>query len=518
MTNLLNQLQQASKALNTAVEPEACLGLLLAELRRLCRADLVLLFQPDTPRHWRLVEAWPAELTLPLAPPIEIVWGETDSGPRQRTALEQILQQRQGLCCHDPIRAGEFNFSYLRVIEIGLERQIISSLLLPLAGPKGRAERVIELHRLEPGLFPQGFSADELAAALILTQQAESSLLRMNVRREMTDLFEALIQLIGSTIDEKSPYSGDHCRRVPVIALSLARAVSRSQVSVFKSVKFTFAELYELEVAAWLHDIGKLVTPIQITDKATKLERIIDRFDLVRTRFEIVQRDLEIARLRANRTGAEVKQAAPSQEAARMIDDLRFLADCNRGRSSLSAEETRRVHEIAEKYRWMDRQGEEMSVLTDDEVANLTVLRGTITDAEREMINQHVVSTINMLDMLPFPEELARVPEIAASHHEYPNGQGFPSGLRSEQMLIQSRILGFADLFESVSSGSRSYKKSNSLNQALWILREMVDAGQADRDLFCLFVAEKLFAEYAAEFLSRDQIDQVNCAALLAGL
>lgn len=517
MSELLQHLQQASAALIAAVEPEDAERFLLEELRQLCRADFVLLLQPMAPQHWHCALCLPLETFTPSAPSIEITWGRDEALLHGRTAIEQILQQRKSLCCHDPVRAGEYDFSHLRLLEVEQDRQVVSSLLLPLAGRNGRADQIVELLRMEgPGV--SGFSGEEHAAAAILTQQAAAGLVRMHCRRELSELFESLVQLIGSAIDEKSPYAGDHCRRVPVLTMMLGRAVSASQVPAFRAVQFTDAELYELEVSAWLHDIGKLITPIHITDKNTKLERTFDRFDLVRARFEILRRDAEIARLRKGEASAEVEIPEVLGEGQQMLDDLRFLADCNRGRNSLSAEETERVRAIAGHYRWIDRQGEPMPVLTEDEVENLTVVRGTLTDAEREMINHHVVSTINMLDMLPFPPELAQVPEIAGSHHEHYNGRGFPAGLSGGQMLIQARILGFADLFESISAGGRPYKKRNSLNQALKILRTMVDDGQVDPDLFRLFVDEKIYETYAIEFLSRDQIDPVDRKALLEGL
>jgi len=512
MIDLFRSLQAALKVLDSVVEPEDARRCLMDELQQLSRSDLVLWLQPSAPRHWRMVHSLPPDL-----PPLEIVWGEAGSS-MQRTAVEQVLQQRQGLCCEDPVRAGEYDFSHLRAIEIEQERLVVSSLLLPLTGHDGQVDQLIELVRLDQVSSAVGFSADEFAAASILVQQAQTKLQKIRGGQEQREMFESLIQLIGSAIDEKSPYAGDHCRRVPVLTLILARAVHRSSSGAFRNVFFSDADLYELEVAAWLHDIGKLVTPIQVTDKATKLERTIDRFDLVRTRFEILRRDLEIARLRKGGAAGDIELPHIHRSEKQMIDDLRFLADCNRGWKSLTDVEARRVHEIAQQYFWVDRQGEELPVLTADEAANLMVLRGTITDSEREMINHHVVSTINMLDMLPFPDALSRVPEIAAAHHEYHNGQGFPSGLRSDQMLVQARILGFADLFESISAGSRPYKKRNSLSQALKILRDMVDEGRVDPELFHLFIDEKLYEGYAIEFLSRDQVDPVDRNVLLKGL
>jgi HD-GYP domain-containing protein (c-di-GMP phosphodiesterase class II) len=518
MTDILQKLQQATAALAAAEEPENAERQLLEELCQLCNADLAVLLQPENPQCWRSTLLLEAGVFSTTGRSLEISWETGRHRGQLRNVVEQVLQQPRSLCCHDPVRAGEFDFSHLRLIEIEHDRQVCSSLLLPLSIHNGRPRQIVELIRLENDHGGEGFSIDEQMLGSILAQQASSALERMHSRQEQGELFESLIQLIASAIDEKSPFAGDHCRRVPVLTMMLARAVSASKKQVFKAVHFSDAELYELEVSAWLHDIGKLLTPINISDKATKLERTFDRFDLVRTRFEILRRDLEIALLRGGEDVREVEIPDTSDDLQQMLDDLRFLGDCNRGRNSLSDLETGRVYEIAERYRWVDRQGEERPVLTEDEAANLMVVRGTLTDDEREMINHHVVSTINMLDMLPFPEELARVPEIAGSHHETCNGHGFPTGLSGEHMLVQTRVLAFADRFESISAGGRPYKKRNSLNQSLRILREMVDEGLVDSDLYRLFIGEKLYESYGNEFLSRDQIDQVDQKVLLEGL
>ena len=517
MTERLEKLQLISTALCDAVDSEFAEKLLLEGLCQLCCADYAVMLRPLTTQRWRSTQILTAGKSSTPAP-IEITWRATENGVQLRTAVEQVVHQPKSLCCDDPVRAGEYDFSHLRFLEIAEGARVCSSLLLPLSVQNGRPGQIVELIRLEKQQAAEGFTREEQLLATILAQQASAAMSRVQNHREQAELFESLIQLIGSAIDEKSPFAGDHCRRVPVLTMMLGRAVSANKGPDFKKVYFGDAELYELEVAAWLHDIGKLITPIHISDKATKLERTLDRFDLVCTRFEILRRDLEIARLRAGKKTDELEIAVTAEDPQQMLEDLRFLADCNCGKKILSEAERHRVCEIAGHYSWIDRQGEERPVLTQDEASNLMVVRGTLTDEEREMINHHVLSTINMLDMLPFPAALARVPEIAGSHHEAHNGKGFPTGMDSTQMLIQTRILAFADRFESISAGSRPYKKRNSLNESLQILREMVDDGQVEPDLFRLFVEEKLYEPYAIEFLSRDQIDPVDRKVLLAGL
>lgn len=323
------------------------------------------------------------------------------------------------------------------------------------------------------------------------------SLLRKNKQlEEQKALFESTIQMIAGAVDEKFYLGADHCRRVPVLTMMLAHAVNKSSESPFADRQFSEQELYELEVAAWLHDCGKLVTPISLIEKSRKLETVFDRIDLIQTRFEIIRRDEEIARLRAGKGSDELPvKADGSGNVQRMFEDLHFLAECNHGTKVMTAAEQKRIKEIAERYRWVDRQMEEVSVLSGDEMDNLSIGSGTINNRERVKINNHVLATIGMLDLLPFPEELQRVPDIVSGYHQERDGHP----------LLQGRILTLADLFVSVTTQNRFYRKNNNLDEAVEALLEMKEERGLDGDLINLFLRERLHQQYAAEFLPAEQ-------------
>lgn len=366
-------------------------------------------------------------------------------------------------------------------------------LVVPLSDQDGTVRGVLHLLSASSDDFTSLVrkQAEQLAAC------GGRILQRLHQIEEQKALFESMIQMIAGAVDEKFYLGGDHCRRVPVVTMMLAQAVNRSELTPFAETCFDQRELYELEVAAWLHDCGKLVTPISLADKSTKLETVFDRIELIQTRFEIIRRDLEIARLRKGQQGSDLPVVSSATiRLQQMLEDLHFLAACNHGKKEMTPDDLQRLRLIAERYRWVDRQMEESSLLTEDELANLSIPSGTINEQERIKINNHSLATIGMLDLLPFPEELQRVPDIIGGYHQ--SGEAKP--------LLQARILAIADLFVSLVAENRSYRKSNTLDEAVEILQAMAAEKRLDPELVALFVADHIHQQYAAEFLSDEAI------------
>jgi len=161
-------------------------------------------------------------------------------------------------------------------------------------------------------------------------------------------------------------------------------------------------------------------------------------------------------------------------------------------------------------YRWQDQSGNTADFLTADELENLNIARGTLTGKEREIINYHIVATIKMLEALPWPKHLKNVPEYAGGHHERMDGKGYPRGLMREQMSVQARIMGIADIFEALTAKDRPYKKGKTLTESLQILGKFKEGGHIDPDLFDIFVRQKIYLRYAEQFLDAEQIDTVD--------
>lgn len=349
-----------------------------------------------------------------------------------------------------------------------------------------------------------------------LASQAAVAITNQNLINGLKDLFESFIKLIADAIDEKSPYTGGHCQRVPELTMMLADAAIQSKTGPFGDFTMTENEVYELKIAAWLHDCGKVTTPESVMDKATKLETTFDRIHLIDQRFELLKTQRENALLRLAmddlQNGKMVNFKEMEQELnaikRQIEDDKSFIRRINFGTEFMLPEDQQRVRNIA-NYEYLNETGHSVKFLSKNEVYNLTIVRGTLTPEERSVINNHIVVTINMLEALPYPKDLRRVPEYAGGHHERMDGKGYPKGLTREQMSIPARMMGVADIFEALTSKDRPYKKAKTLSETLHILGMMKLDNHIDPDVFDLFISEKIYLKYAERFLEATQIDEV---------
>ena len=363
------------------------------------------------------------------------------------------------------------------------------------------------------------FSDTDQRLAESLASQAAVALTNRLLILQLESLFESFIKLINQAIDDKSAYTGGHCHRVPVLTMLLADAANSASVGPLAGWHMNEKDRYELQIAALLHDCGKVTTPVHVVDKATKLQTIFDRIELVDTRFEIIKRDAEIKALRAKAKATTEEETIAVEEEfhQRMRDietDRRFIRACNVGGETMKTTDRDRVSAVSKKYRWKTAHGEQAELLTADEIENLTIYSGTLTGAERRVINHHIDVTIEMLESLPWPRHLQRVPEFAAAHHERMDGKGYPRGLTKDQMSVQARIMGIADIFEALTAKDRPYKRGKTLAQSLLILGQMRVNGHIDPDLFDIFVRDRVYERYAKEFMSPDLIDKVDVSLI----
>lgn len=384
-------------------------------------------------------------------------------------------------------------------------------------------------------------------------------------QRSQEEILDAIIKLIADAIDAKSPYTGGHCKRVPLIAQLLLDEANRADSDAFKSFSLTSKEeLREFHIGAWLHDCGKVTTPEYVVDKATKLETIYNRIHEIRMRFEVLWRDAIIDHLSGELSDDEMKKRH-----SQLQDDFAFIASVNIGGEFMDDSLQARVKEIA-KQEWKrhfdDRLGlGEVEVLRyptssanttlpatekllDDkpehvvarenfdheayeaagfkeevpknlydygEVYNLCIEKGTLTQEERYKINEHVIMSIKMLENIPFPKELSRVAEYAGTHHETLIGTGYPRQLSDKDLSIPARIMAIADIFEALTASDRPYKKAKTLSTSIKIMSFMVKDQHIDLDLFKLFLSSGVYKAYAEEYLDPEQIDEVDISEYL---
>jgi HD-GYP domain-containing protein (c-di-GMP phosphodiesterase class II) len=410
----------------------------------------------------------------------------------------------------DAYTADGYDFAGTRAFDSKTGYRSKSFLTVPMRNHEGEAIGVLQLINATDPKSGEivAFSPSDQRLAESLASQAAIALTNRALINQLEHLFESFINLINSAIDEKSPYTGGHCQRVPVLTMLLAEAVNETKAGPLRDFHMTEKDRYELKIAGLLHDCGKVTTPVHVVDKATKLETLYDRIHLVDTRFEVLKRDLEIQLLKGQLDDREYR------ERQRLIeDDRRFIHACNIGGERMKDEDVARVRRIA-AYRWRDTAGHEANFLTDDELKNLTIRAGTLTEEERKIINNHIVATIKMLESLPWPKHLTKVPEYAGGHHERMDGKGYPKGLTREQMSVQARCMGIADIFEALTAKDRPYKKGKTLSESLEILGRMKQNSHVDPDLFDIFVRRKVYLKYAEMFLDPEQVDQVDEAKI----
>ena len=354
-----------------------------------------------------------------------------------------------------------------------------------------------------------------------IASQGAVALTNKRLVEELKNLFESFIKLIATAIDKKSPYTGGHCERVPLITTMLADAVEKVDYGKYKDFSMTEDERYELYIAGWLHDCGKVATPPHVVDKGTKLETITDRIDTIKTRFEVLRRDAEIdflkKKLELNGTAngeAKNLEKEYTEKLEQLNDDEAFIEKCNVGGEFMEKELQNRVLDIA-NYDYK-QQGEKTSFLSENEVRNLNIPKGTLLPEEREIINDHIVITIDMLEQLPYPKHLKNVPEFAGGHHEKLDGTGYPKGLKADQMSVQAKMMAIADIYEALTAADRPYKDGKKLSMAMRIMGFMKNDYHIDKDLFEIFVKEGVYKTYAKDYLSKSQIDEVDKKALLS--
>ncbi|WP_035247749.1 HD domain-containing phosphohydrolase [Desulfogranum mediterraneum] len=443
-----------------------------------------------------------------------------------------------------------------------LGHEALTLSVIPLHNRSGEAVGVlVMIHEqahaaVGPGAVDYSSFVEAISGFAAVTLESRKML------KMQKQLLESFIQVLAGAIDAKSPYTGGHCQRVPVLVKMLARKACESREGSFADFRLDGQQWEALHIAAWLHDCGKVTTPEYVVDKATKLETIYDRIHEVRMRFEVLKRDAQLAYWQELYQGGEqgLLERQLERQWQRLDEEFAFVARCNLGGEWLSSEHLERLTRIGART-WQrtidDCQGlgwEELErlqavssgelpvtefLLADKEehliprsgsaqaeqggahgfcletpkylynrgeLYNLSVRRGTLSPEERYQINDHIVQTIIMLDKLPYPRHLQAVPEIAGGHHEKMDGSGYPRGLKGAELSLPARMMVIADVFEALTASDRPYKKAKTLAQALAIMEVMVQEHHLDGELFALFVSSGACLEYALEYLLPEQL------------
>jgi HD-GYP domain-containing protein (c-di-GMP phosphodiesterase class II) len=509
------------------------------------------------------------EITIP---PVEMFL--EDSSPNTQQIVASAALSGDTLNISDAYDSTAFDFSGTKRFDEGNNYRTKSVLTVPLKNSQDYVIGVLQLLNAQaPGGEVIAFSEQIQPLIEALASQAAVALDNALLVEAQESLLDAVITLMARAVDAKSPYTGGHCERVPELTKMLTRAACDSTSGPFTEFSLTEEEWYELHIGAWLHDCGKVTTPEYVVDKATKLETITDRIHEVRMRFEVLKLERTIAyqdRVISGVGDPESLKAELEKELTRIDDDYYFISECNLGGEFMTDELVDRVKQIAattwtrtlsdrtgvsfEELKRKEKEPEsslpcEEALLADrpdhliehnsvvhsadpdnnygfqvevpknkynlGEIYNLCISRGTLTDEERFKINDHIVQTIVMLESLPFPKHLERVPEIAGGHHEKMDGTGYPKRLTGDEMSVPAKVMAIADVFEALTAADRPYKKPKKLSDSIKIMSFMVNDQHLDPELFRLFLESGVYRDYAQKYLLPAQVDDVDIASYL---
>lgn len=520
----IRRLTQIGISLSSEKNISRLLEMIVSEARRFTNADAGTLYIVDSGRtelRFAIMQCESMNVMMGGAgghsidlPPIPLMKG---GKPNHANVSSYVALTGEIANIPDVYAAGHFDFTGPREYDARTGYRSKSMVVIPMKNHENEIIGVLQLLNATDSetASVQAFPDEHVDLVASLASQAAVALTNAQLIQELGNLLNAFIKSIATAIDDKSPYTGGHIRRVVDLTMMLAGAVTESAKGALAGVSFNADQLEELRMAAWMHDVGKITTPEHIVDKRTRLEAVHDRMKLIETRFRLIEQtirnDFLENRIRWLESGGSDPSSAPFRaDLDAALDALReqreYVARCNDPGEFMTPAKVDRLKSIAAQTFTLD--GTAFPYLTEDELHHLSTPSGSLTREERTVIEHHAIMTLKILSELPFPGRLARVPEFAAGHHERVDGSGYPLGLREGELPIESRILAIADIFEALTAGDRPYKHPMKLSQAVRVLESMKKDRHIDADLLDLFLSEGIHLKYAEKELSRDQVDE----------
>lgn len=519
----LNQLAKIGVALSSTRDLDQLLEMIVDEARAFTRADggtLYLVTEDGAFLRYSIVQNETLNMRMGGATGRPIPWPpvplKVDGVPNNAYVSAHAANSGEMIEIPDVYEATGFNFEGMRRADKGNKYRSKSMLVVPMRDHEGEIIGVLQLINArdeETGeTVPFASEYRELTAAL--ASQAAVAITTARLVHDLRNLFDSFIQTIAQAIDEKSPYTGGHITRVANLTMDIAQRINATTEGHFADVHFSEDELYELRLAAWLHDTGKITTPEHVVDKHTKLETIFDRMELVRMRFELAKAEAKIEALTkenavsvADTGNGDVYDptSGAALELERLTEEFHFVCGCNATQEFVPDPVIEQLKSISGETVETTTGVEPM--ISENELYNLSIRRGNLTSEERQIMNNHALVTIKMLEKLPFPKKIKNVPYIAGAHHEKLNGRGYPLGLKGDQIVLQARIMALADIFEALTARDRPYKTPKKLTECVEILSFMVKNQELDGDIVQFFLDHRMHLEYAHQHLDPAAID-----------
>ncbi len=440
-----------------------------------------------------------------------------DDKPNYANVCSYVALTGKTVNIEDVYHAEEFDFTGPRKYDASTGYTSKSMCVVPLKNHENKIIGVLQLLNAQDENTSETtfFSESSVEFIASLGSQAAVAMTNVQLVEDLKELFYSFIQSIATAIDEKSISTGGHIKRVADITMIIADEINKAKDGPFEHASFNDEELEELRMAAWMHDVGKITTPEYIVDKSNKLETIYDRVFAIGARFQIIEKIIEndflLTKIELLESGKEISEEISilekekNKKIEKLHDDYQFIESCNNTGDFMPDDAVDRMMRIGRKT--FSLNGKTEKYLNEDELRNLTIRKGTLLDEERKIIENHATMTLKILEQLPFPDNLANVPEYAGGHHEKMDGSGYPKGLSEDDLPLQSRIMAIADIFEALTAPDRPYRKPIKLSKAIQILGFMKKDGHIDSNVLELFIEKKLYKNYAEKVLSPEQND-----------
>lgn len=423
---------------------------------------------------------------------------------RMQNFVSYVVHTGEPLSIDDVYHQDVFDNSGTKKYDAGNDYHSKSMAAIPLKNHENEVLGVIQLINAmddKGNILP--FSQENITMLSSLASQAAIAISNKELIRSLEKLLYQFIQSIARAIDRKSKNTGGHVLRVATLSEQLSHKIQEDN-QYYPDLHYSEEELQEISLAGWMHDVGKITTPVYVQDKAKKLETIFDRIEMVLARFEmvqaVIQKDLVLAQ---GNLQEELKKKLA------LIDEYKeFVIICNTGGEFMSDEDLAKLDEIRDFRHNSDNR--EYFLITENEHKNLSIRRGTLLWEEILKMREHATVTAEMLSELTFPRKFKNVPLYASSHHEKLNGNGYPYQLSEADLPVQARIIAVADVFEALTASDRPYKPGKTLSETFRILGFMAKDKDIDAKLLNLLIDSGLYLDYAKKYLKPEQIDDVD--------
>jgi HD-GYP domain-containing protein (c-di-GMP phosphodiesterase class II) len=377
------------------------------------------------------------------------------------------------------------------------EERTKALLTLPLKNSRNEIIAILQLsnkHEDEPARENQvhspAFGPEEESLLASFCTQAAICLENVDLYADIQRLFEGFVKASITAIESRDPSTGGHSERVAKLCVAIARATTECEVGIYRSVRFKDEEIRELEYAALLHDFGKIGVREEVLVKAKKLYSW--QLDSIKERIKVCKAAAKIAYLEHRLKHGSSEGEQEYQRRVREIDTYWDIINAANEPAVLKLENMEAMERIRNEQLLLP-DGQKIALLSEEEYRALSVTQGSLTENERLEIESHVRHTYQFLKMIPWTKDFKHLPEIAYAHHEKLDGSGYPRGLTSHEIPLQSKIMTISDIFDALTAADRWYKEAVPTERALDILSQEVNQGKIDPVLFELFVEKKLF-------------------------